>query len=58
MLFDAVQMRDGIEDQQARPQGGNCLLEEPTIPLEIESRAHDVLGVLGGIAEHPAGLPD
>ncbi len=79
-----MQTQEGIEDQQARLQGGDCLLEELTIPLEtasqrlcgdhlyieghelatgrmtgaFESRAHDVLGVLGGIEGHPVGLRD
>ena|SRR6185437_15787558 len=84
VLVDPVQTHEGIEDQQARLQGGDRLLEEIAIPLEIESqrlcgdhlyieglefaagrmtdavesRAHDVLGVLGGVKQHAAGLWD
>jgi hypothetical protein len=38
VLIDPVQTHEGIEDQQARLQGGDRLLEELTIPLEIESQ--------------------
>src|SRR5579885_570703 len=84
VLVDPVQTHEWIEDQQARLQGGDRLLEELTIPLEIEpqrlggdhlyiegfelaagritdaleSRAHDVLGVLGGVKQHAARLWD
>src|SRR6185437_9844507 len=38
VLIDAVQTDEGIENQQARLQGGDCLLEELAIAFEVESQ--------------------